>query len=552
MTNVMNSFTIAGDKNSGVINKILDPSPLWKSWKTTIPNSVLWYMRRGVGAIVDAWYGTNPPLAGGRGYDVTATLQALATTGGSVPITNEVMRGDPAPGVTKHLWITFDTGNVLPLAEGQTLQNGNIFNYIQMNMIVPATLVDPMFSSDKVNCPTGPLIFTEVGSGLMGSNTCFKSDGSFNPTVFCIQQLWSSAGGTPAGTKYPKTDAAAAALVGSMKLDEVVAKFNNEVNIAMFGVDANGSPQDFQKVKKFVLEYFGKSMDSPCDGPMAATGPHSTECLDSLWKAGGCSANGLLAPLKNKRSADDANRLGSVTNIRAAYQNIFNRTKNSTDFGNQADAMRSCYGVNLQVPPKDPTSCPVHPEVFQPTIGYTSTKANAPAVCAKYGARVATKAELISAQKLGADWCSAGWVADDPTPRWPTNTSVGPGCGIGVPAVVAWMPPGNVASVNCYGKKPAKTSEIMPFNSKQWNSPNVFSPVKYKEYINADRGGADIQCFSGGESGDYCKVKCDNDPRCKSYNHVRPGPWGSASGCCYKTSATPINGHRDVNFYVKE
>ena len=464
-------FTIAGDKNSGVINKVLESSPIWNSWKTTIPNSVLWYMRRGAGAITNAWYGVS---LGEQGKDVTAIVKGMVADGQSVPVTNEVFRGDPAPGTYKHIWITQDNGNVIIAGEGQGVSIDNFIENVNMTMIVPATLVDPTLSSDFANCRTGPLVFTEAGAGLMGANSCFKPDGSFNPSVYCIQQLWMGAGGTTAGTKYPKTDAAAAALVGTMKMDAVVEKFNNEVNIALYGVDSNGAPQDFPTVKKFALEYFGRSMSNPCDGPTAAKGPHSAECLDSLWKAVGCSANGFLAPLTNKRSADDANRIGSVTNIRAAYQHIFNRAHDSTHFINQADAMKSCYGVNIQAPPNDTGKCPLRPEVFQPAIGYTSTQANAASVCAKYGARVATLAELENAQRMGADWCSSGWVSDHDQPKYPITTSTGQGCGNGSPGIKEWNP-GNVASVNCYGKKPMKTPDIMPFNQSQWNAPNAFS-----------------------------------------------------------------------------
>jgi hypothetical protein len=345
-------FTLAGDKNSGVINKILEPSPLWNSWKTTIPNSVLWYMRRGSGMINNAWYGVS---LGEQGKDVTAIVKAMVGEGRSIPVSNEVFRGDPSPGTYKHIWISQDDGNVIIAGEGQTVAFGNLS--LSMYMIVPATLVDPMFSSDTMNCPTGPIIYTEVGSGLMKSNSCFTPDGTFSPSVYCIQQLWTSAGGKSAGTKYPKTEAAAAALVGSMKMDAVIAKFNNEVNIALYGVDSNGAPQDFQKVKKFALEYLGVSMSNPCDGPKAATGPHSAECLDSVWKAAGCSANGLGAPLQSKPNVFAANRLGGITNVRAEYQSIFNRTKDSSNFDAQAAAMRSCYGVNLQAPPKDASKC---------------------------------------------------------------------------------------------------------------------------------------------------------------------------------------------------
>ena len=485
----ISSFAIAGDKNSGVINKVLEPSPIWNSWKTTIPNSVLWYIRRGKGAVKNAWYGVS---LGEQGKDVTAIVKAIVAEGRSIPITNEVFRGDPAPGIYKHIWISQDNGNVIITGEGQVVDISNFVDNVRMNMIVPATLVDPMFSSDFMNCRTGPLIFTEAGAGLMGANSCFTPDGSFNPSVFCMQQLWMGAGGTQKGKLYPKDAASAAALNKKGSLDETVAALNNGVNIAMYGVDSNGSPQDFATVKAAALNYLGINMTNPCAGPRETTGPHSKECLDYLWRTSGnpaqdgvqsdpkslpyayCSPNGAIAPLNSATNVAWANTGGSIQNIRAYYQSLFNRTQDSSNFDQQAMAMKACYGANVTPPPKDTGKCPVRPEVFQPAIGYTSTRANAPAVCAKYGARVATLSELEKAQAMGADWCSSGWVSDHDQPKYPITTSTGQGCGNGSPGIKEWNP-GNVASVNCYGKKPMKSSEIMPFNQSQWNAPNAFS-----------------------------------------------------------------------------
>jgi hypothetical protein len=75
---------------------------------------------------------------------------------------------------------------------------------------------------------------------------------------------------------------------------------------------------------------------------------------------------------------------------------------------------------------------------------------------------------------------------------------------------------------------------------------------QYQMTRNADRGGADIQCFTGGESAEVCRQKCDADPRCKSYNFVHPNSvWGGRSGCCYKTENTPVHPQNGIDFYSK-
>jgi hypothetical protein len=481
-------FTIAGGKHSGVVNKVLSKSDKWEKIKTQVPNSVLWYGRREFvpRPIMRAFYGIS-----NTSKIVTDIVRAATVSGQDLPVTNESMQGDPAPGNPKFLMIYDEKNNITSYGEGSTIPAAKLANIAQFNLIVPATLVGPAYSNDLEKCPTGPLVFTETGAGLMGAHSCFKPDGSFNPSMYCMQQLWSAAGGTPKGKQYPKDEASAAALVVKGSLDDTVAALNNGVNIALYGVDSNGAPQDFEAVKAASLNYLGVTLTSPCDGPTAATGPHSKECLDYLWRTSGtssydaktvdpkslpyayCGAKGEMAPL-----VSGIYPYGSVANIRADYKAIFNRAQDSSIFDQQAAAMKACYGANVQPTPKETDKCPLRPEVFQPAIGYTSTHANAAAVCSKYGARVATLAELENAQRMGADWCSSGWVSDHDQPKYPITTSIMQGCGNGSPGIKEWNP-GNVASVNCFGKKPMKTSEIMPFNSSQWNAPNAFSKAEY-------------------------------------------------------------------------
>jgi hypothetical protein len=328
-----------------------------------------------------------------------------------------------------------------------------------MNFTVPATLVEPYYSNDKPNCPTGPIVFTEGGSGMMGANSCFKPDGSFNANSSCMQELWAAAGGTAQGKGYPSTDAKAKDLVkpdpatGAPSLNATVDSFNNGVNIALYGVDSNGAPQDFQIIKDNALFYLGISMTNPCDGPSASTGPHSPECLNYLWKTSNnpgqdgipadpsklpyayCSPKGSQSPMNTDGSLNYDNinalhSLGGVSSVRAHYQSIYNRSQDSSNFDAQAEAMKSCYGIQMQAPP-------------------------------------------------------------------------------------------------------VKTC-----------------PKTYTKFKNADRGGADIGCYNNPV--EFCKEKCDNDPNCKSYNFVHPNSvWGTSSGCCYKSTATPILPQAGIDFYVK-
>jgi hypothetical protein len=528
-----NGFVIAGDKRSTIVTKLMKAGPeasAWPAFQKQVPNTVLWYQRRDEvvpGMIVTAWYGTGASDPS-TGVDVStiAKLAAGANADFNIVPTNFNI-SDPAPGVPKHLWIYRDNGDTVIGADGQTLPARLFYNVMQLSMTVPATLVDPIFDADKEDCKTGPIVMTEIGAGLMGSHSCFKPDGSFNPTQYCLQELFVMAGGTNAGTAYPNTDDKAAALVrndkkGKPSLDATVAYLNGLGNIAIYGVDMNGVAASFTDYVSAAQAMLGFTPKNPCDGPSAANGPHTAECIDYLWRTSGnpaadgqqmdpdkvpysyCSKAGVLAPIGpdgkvNQANVTTANSYGGVAGVRNYFQSIYNRTLNSNDFDDQAAAMQQCFNVTVQkpapvasaCPPKNPTEWHCFtpqmlspPEVFMVAPnGYTVTKDNAQATCDLYGARVATTADLTAAQAAGADWCKTGWVADDTNAKYPINFSTGQGCGNGSTGVITWNPPGGLAGVNCFGVKPAPGSNnaIQPFGLtwSQASEPGLGNTVSF-------------------------------------------------------------------------
>jgi hypothetical protein len=340
-----------------------------------------------------------------------------------------------------------------------------------------------------------------------------------------MQELWVAAGGTPQGNDYPKTDKDAAAWAvsdasGNPNLDATVAALNNGVNIAMYGVDMNGAPQEFAVIKSAALSFLGVTMNSPCDGPSAQTGPHSPECLDYLWRTSGnpgqdgvtvdptklpyayCKKDGGAAPLNkdgtvNQANVTMANTYGAIPNVRTYYQNIFNRTQDNSDFDAQAAAMRDCYNVHLKVPKENTTDCPApnpdewqcigskqiaQPEVFFVLKPGVKTAADAVPMCTAYGAQVATTAQVATAQQQGATWCGSGWVSDSTTIA-PPNT----GCST------------SVTGVNCFGTKPATgTPDVLPFNGSTWRNPASMPAgwVGDNVILAKEAGATNIMCAS--------------------------------------------------------
>ena len=109
-------------------------------------------------------------------------------------------------------------------------------------------------------------------------------------------------------------------------------------------------------------------------------------------------------------------------------------------------------------------------EVYQVPGGYDYKYSQAEGVCRQYGASVATSAQLSNAQSLGAEWCSAGWVSDSLTGKFPMQSSK-PGCGdAGVNSYITATSANDTntsASVNCFGTKP---QGMKNFNSSKYYS----------------------------------------------------------------------------------
>ena len=506
-----NSLVIAGGSNSSALQRVMNATPNsndWIKFKKQVPSNVLWYQRRKIlkPAISRAYYGNGD----GTYKEFTGPLKAFAAAGMDGP-------ANPAnAGGFNFLFADRDEGGTLSFPTGSVIKAAIFSNKVTMNVTVPASLVEPYYLDDNADCPSGPIILTGTGAALMGANSCFAADGTFAPTLGCIRMLFTSAGGLPAGTLYPKTEAEAKALAqkdpttGKLALDATTAYLNNLTNIAWYGVDSNGGPVRFKEQKDASMKMRGVSLNNPCDGPLSQTGPHSPECLDYLWRTSGdksldgqpidmdkipyskCAPNGLLAPLNpngtaNQTNVDFANNFGPVPVVRDVYTYIFNMTKPENDFPTVAAGMRNCYNVNLPAKPDDTTDCPVptpsdwqcfgpnkmkQPEVFYVTTsGYNTPKEGANSVCQAFGARVASTEELTQAQLMGADWCATGWVSDSKDAKYTISTTVMPGCG--GEGIQSYTP--GLAGVNCFGKKPAKgvlSTGVAPFNQSDWSNPH--------------------------------------------------------------------------------
>jgi hypothetical protein len=113
-------------------------------------------------------------------------------------------------------------------------------------------------------------------------------------------------------------------------------------------------------------------------------------------------------------------------------------------------------------------------EVFY--VNQLTARSNADDVCANYGGRLASLAELSNAYTNGADWCHNAWVSNDSNNTYaPLTTSLV--CGDAGINIYPMTSANNLAGVNCFAVKPENGRDplVLPFNSKGWNSYKIYT-----------------------------------------------------------------------------
>jgi hypothetical protein len=464
-----------------------------------------------------------------------------------------------------------ETGTKPRISGSFKIQGYNIIRMIpgtgkanmKLSCLIPFSFID---TNDYQigGCNNGPIITQANSAIFLNSDACFnKKNKPGEYSLECLQSRWISLGGTSKGTGYPSTKEKADALQknedGSPRtIEAIMDTLSVVMSQALTGKNENGtqlSIDDWNKASMFAI---GKSISSPCDVENAETGPLSQDCLTYLYMNKGSTTH--IGPTYDLPSWSAANivgqkqrqtycqpgtsmdpataeglklgqSLGGVEQVKAYYNRI-NRVANDNSLSNsdRQNEINQCYGVSLNPVVENATPGPT--QVFVVGPGYDYSREQAAGICAGYGARVATKAELAEAQSKGADWCFSGWVQDSPNGQWPITTSVIGGCG-GRQGIIEWTPDSKKAGVNCYGPKPAIQSVsqgvIKPFNGTNWDQP---SQPGYTEvptgYLQTT--GAQPSCFSG-LSPEQAKEGCDRlGNRCAGFSYSKDG----LGNGCYK------------------
>ena len=451
-----------------------------------------------------------------------------------------------------------------------TLMPGNGKSSMNLSCLLPFSFVN-MFDGAALTCENGPIITREDSATFLESDPCYgKANSPGNYKLECLQSRWSELGGTPQGTGYPSTKALADAIQkdangGNQGIDTIVDILAVKMAQARSGRDANGAPLSIPDWNTVSMYATGTPITNPCDGENNANGPVSKECASYLYANKGISSRigptytqppsqaasfkekfqniegfesvpntynypGTIIDPINASGTQFAQNLGGVTAVQQKYDEI-NRLANDNSKTNEqrATAVKQAYDINLGPASSSKVTGPT--QVFAVGPGYDYTKGQSQEVCAKYGANVATTAQLQDAYAHGADWCFSAWVADGGG-KWPITLNPIPGCGSRT-GIIEWTPDNQKAGVTCYGPKPGITDPasqngaIKPFNQQMWDRPTEPSYLTIPSgYLQTT--GLQPSCFSG-LSVDDAQRGCNAlGTQCAGFSYSKNG---TGNGC---------------------
>jgi hypothetical protein len=468
-----------------------------------------------------------------------------------------------------------------------TLMPGSGKSSMNLLCYIPFSFVN-MFDGAALTCENGPIITSENSATFLESDPCYaKGNAPGNYKLECLQTRWTELGGSIEGTGYPSNQAKANAIQkdangGNLRIDAIVDVLAVKMAEAESGNNANGvslSIPDWNAVSMYGL---GIPITNPCDGANNANGPVSKACAAYLYANKGIDSRigrtytqppsqvasskekfedvpntfnypGTVIDPNNAAGSQFAQNLGGVSAVKQKYDEI-NRLANDNTKPNatRATALKQAYDIILGQPSSAKVTGPT--QVFAVGPGYDYLEGQSREVCAKYGATVATTAQLQDAYAHGADWCFSGWVAEGGG-KWPITLNPIPGCGSRT-GIIEWTPnfhSPSQAGVTCYGPKPGITDPvsqngtIKPFNQQMWDRPTeptyLTIPSGYLETT-----GPQPSCFSG-LSVDAAQKGCNAlGSQCVGFSYSKDG---AGNGCYKGNHNAGINGNPAYMGYVK-
>lgn len=275
---------------------------------------------------------------------------------------------------------------------------------VEFTIVIPATLRDPTVQEDIQLCPMGPIVSTEEGAKRMQAGMCDQPingqpqvPGSYSDG--CIQALFLGAGCSKKGKGYPsngqkKNVFTKNSLTGdNLSIDEIIDNLYETYLIATTGTNSNGDTLEDSTFEKYAEDCLGEVLRTPCDNVNSATGPHTPQCLDYLFKNAGsanklvgqtyngmsnrssgsgatkkspimyCQRVGSLSPITqsgklNNEAIRLANAQGGLSAVKEFYRKVHYDANYSSNVKQQKVALQQCYGIDV---PATPVICPIKP-----------------------------------------------------------------------------------------------------------------------------------------------------------------------------------------------
>jgi hypothetical protein len=265
---------------------------------------------------------------------------------------------------------------------------------VTFTFVVPATLRDVSVAEDNKLCPTGPIVTSSEAASRLKMGSCQqmyngKPQGPGNFSDECLKSLFLDSGCTDKGKSYPNTSDKKAKILkneqkkDNLDIDGIINKINDIYSIATSGRDYEGNHYEESAVENANMDCFGIKLDNPCNGVFKDTGPHTTKCLDYLFRNAGadnkdvgqtysgvanrssgnkdssqspimyCQRTGSMAPIgkdgkENLVAVMRANAKGGIRQVKEFYRQIHYDANFIKDINTQKKGLKECYGVSYK------------------------------------------------------------------------------------------------------------------------------------------------------------------------------------------------------------
>lgn len=335
---------------------------------------------------------TAPTVTGMYAMDIGRTIGVDTVTGAK-------------PRIRGSTTVKGTTATIFRPAAGQTAMT--------LQVDVPYTFIEPNEESAAA-CPSGPLLMKESSATKLGAGACFaKGSGPGAYSLECVQQLWTDAGCTAAGSDYPKDTASARTLAGQKSLGALADDFYGRGLASNSGISAAGTRLTMKERDEIAQRCTGKRYGNPCD--MYDNGEAlGVDCLDYLYKnteGAPCNAAGRGAPVgatgqQNKEVISMLQGLGGVEAVRQHYRDVYRRaTDNSLADKDREAAVEQCFGTGFYYNPKEkPTSRALNSLLTNPTAGQKT-----PFERVSYSYPAGVQSAVVLGQYGMGPWGSAGF-----------------------------------------------------------------------------------------------------------------------------------------------